>query len=65
MFVTAANGSVTIGLTGATQPGGSPVPQKMSYTVTGGTGAYANTAAKGTLSIALDTTANTFVIVVH
>jgi hypothetical protein len=65
LTLTGADGSVTLDVTGKTQPGGSPLPQKLTYMITGGTGTFANTAAKGSMSVALDTTASTFVIVVH
>jgi hypothetical protein len=65
LTLTGPAGSVTIDLTGHPQNGGSPLPQKMTYVVTGGTGAFPNPGGKGTISIAVDTTANTFVIVVH
>jgi hypothetical protein len=65
LTLTSATGSVTIDLTGHTQPGGSPLPEKMKYVVTSGTGAFASAGGKGTISIALDTTAGTFVLVIH
>ena len=45
--------------------GGSPVPQKMTYVMSDSTGDFVNGAAKGSVAIALDTTANTFVMVIH
>jgi hypothetical protein len=65
LTLTGATGSVTIDLTGHTQAGGSALPQEMSYKVTSGTSAFANAAGKGTVSIAIDTTALTFVMVIH
>ena len=63
--LTGATGSVTLSLTGKPQNGGSPLPQKMSYVITGGTGAFPNPGGKGTVSIAINADAGTFVIVVH
>jgi hypothetical protein len=63
--LTNADGTITLDLTGKPQPGGSPLPEKMTYTVSGGTGAFANAGGKGTVSIAVDDTANTFIIVIH
>jgi hypothetical protein len=63
--LTGADGTVTFDVKGHNQAGGSPLPEKLAYTVTGGTGAFANAGGKGTISVALDTTANTFVIVIH
>ena len=65
LTLTNATGSVTLDVTGKTQPGGSPLPQKLAYVVTGGTGAFANAGGKGSISVALDTTANTFVMVIR
>ncbi|MDB5354258.1 MAG: hypothetical protein JWN24_711 [Phycisphaerales bacterium] len=65
LTLTNASGSVTLECTGKTQSGGSPLPQKMTYIVTNGTGAYANAGGKGSIAIALNTDANTFVFVIH
>lgn len=65
LTLTAPNGSVTLELTGHPQIGGSPVPQKMTYTISGGTGDFANSGGKGSVAIALDDTASTFVFVIH
>jgi hypothetical protein len=65
LTLTNANGSVTIDVMGKTQNGGSPLPQKLSYVISAGDGAFANAGGKGTISVALDTTANTFVMVIH
>jgi len=64
-MLTTATGTVTFNVTGYTQSVDSPLPRKMTYTVTGGTGAYAGVKGKGTITIALDDTTATFVIVVH
>ena len=63
--LTNANGTITLDLAGKPQPGGSPLPQKMSYTVSSGTGTFENAGGKGTISIAVDSTANTFILVIH
>ena len=63
--LTNANGTITLDLTGKPQPGGSPLPEKMTYTISGGTGDFANAGGKGTVSIAVDDTALTFIIVIH
>jgi hypothetical protein len=52
-----ANGSVTVKLTGPTQPGISALPHKFEYTVTGGTGQYKNLSGDGTLHLVLTATA--------
>jgi hypothetical protein len=65
LTLTAPNGTVTLDLSGKPQPGGSPVPQKMTYVMSDSTGDFVNGAAKGSVAIALDTTANTFVMVIH
>jgi hypothetical protein len=65
MTLTNADGSITIDLAGKPQPGGSPVPQKMAYTVTDSSGAFANAGGKGSVAIALNTDAGTFVMVIH
>jgi hypothetical protein len=61
----APSGTVTFDVTGHTQNGGAPLPEKVAYVITDGTGAFANVRGRGTISIALDTTANTFVFVIH
>jgi hypothetical protein len=63
--LTNANGTITLDLTGKPQPGGSPLPEKMTYTISGGTGDFANAGGKGTVSIAVDDTALTFIVVIH
>jgi len=65
LTLTAPTGTVTLDLTGKPQPGGSPVPQKMKYVMSDSTDSFANSTAKGSVSIALDSTANTFVMVIH
>jgi hypothetical protein len=65
LTLTGATGSVTLSLTGAVQEGGSPLPQKMSYEITGGTGDFPSPGGHGSISIAVDDTALTFVIVIH
>jgi hypothetical protein len=50
---TNANGSVTISLTGPSQPGFSRLPTSFQYRVTGGTGEYQNVHDHGTLSLVL------------
>jgi hypothetical protein len=51
-----AKGSVTLELTGPPQPGFSSLPEQFSYTVTGGTGAYARVTGQGTLELLLAAT---------
>lgn len=63
--LTTANGTVTFDVKGHTQNGGSPLPRTMSYVVSAGTGSFASASGKGTISIAVNTTASTFVIVIH
>jgi hypothetical protein len=46
----AALGSVTLQFTGPSQPGLSPPPARFSYTITGGTGAYAGDTGRGAAS---------------
>ena len=65
LTLTTATGTVTFDVTGHAQNGGGPLPEKFAYVITGGTGAFANTKGKGTVSVALDTTAGTFVMVIH
>ncbi len=65
LTMTGATGTATLSLTGHTQPGGSALPQNMKFVISSGTGLFANAGGKGSVSIALDTTANTFVMVVR
>ena len=65
LTLTNANGTITLDLTGKPQQGGSPLPQKMSYVVSGGTGTFENAGGKGTVSIAVDDTALTFIMLSH
>jgi hypothetical protein len=53
-----AHGSVTITVTGPSQPGFSPLPTHFAYTVTSGTGAYQHVNDHGTLSLALTPNTN-------
>jgi hypothetical protein len=48
--LTSPNGNVTLSLVGPMQSGSSPPPSTMQYTITGGTGAYANASGSGTVS---------------
>jgi hypothetical protein len=51
LTLTNARGSVTLELTGPTQPGFAPLPQQFTYQVVSGTGAFANLHASGTLQL--------------
>jgi hypothetical protein len=46
---TNALGSLTLGLTGPTQPGFAPLPVHFTFTVTGGTGAYQHETITGSI----------------
>ncbi len=48
LVLTNAQGTITLGLHGPTQPGFSPLPSNFAYTVTGGTGAYQHVGRSGT-----------------
>ena len=48
-----AKGSVTLALTGPTEPGFGPFPSTLTYVVTGGTGTYAGAAGSGTITATL------------
>jgi hypothetical protein len=61
----AVSGTVTFDVTGHTQNGGGPLPEKLSYVITDGTGAFVNVRGRGRISVALDDTASTFVLVIH
>jgi hypothetical protein len=63
LTLTAPGGTITLELTGKPQNGGTPVPQKMKYVAGSGTGTFANSGGKGSIAIALDDTASTFVMV--
>ena len=47
LVLTGGHGTITLALHGPTQPGFSPVPHELVYSVTGGTGAYAHTTGYG------------------
>jgi hypothetical protein len=51
LVFTNANGSITISLTGPEQKAFSPLPTKFEYTITGGTGKYANLTGHGKLTL--------------
>jgi hypothetical protein len=53
LIFTNASGSVTIELTGPSQPGFSPLPTQFQYTVVNATGAYQHLHDQGTLSLVL------------
>jgi hypothetical protein len=53
LTLTNKRGSVTLELTGPDQPGFSALPDHFSYSVTGGTGAYANRSDNGELTLQL------------
>jgi hypothetical protein len=57
LIFTNVQGSVTIALTGPVQSGFAALPRNFAYTVTGGTGAYANVEDSGTLVLILRPTA--------
>jgi hypothetical protein len=63
--LTNANGSITIDVTGKLQTGGGPLPRKLTYTISDSTGNYVSAIGKGSVSLVLDTTANTFVMVIR
>ena len=48
-----SHGSVTVELQGPPQPGFSPLPQRFSYTVVSGTGAYEHLSGHGSLTLTL------------
>jgi hypothetical protein len=58
LLVTVPGGTLTLALTGPTQPGFSPLPTKFSYVITEGTGRFHNRAGKpvgkGTVDVVLD-----------
>ena len=58
-------GTMTFDVTGHTQNGGSPLPEKLGYQIVSGTGTFARVKGKGTISVAIDTTASTFILVIH
>jgi hypothetical protein len=53
MTINAPRGAIALQLTGPSQPGFAPLPSTMSYTITGGKGAYRNAAGSGTIDIML------------
>jgi hypothetical protein len=53
MTITAPRGAVKLQLTGPVQPGFAPLPSTMSYTITGGTGAYKKATGTGSIAIVL------------
>jgi hypothetical protein len=56
MTIRASRGSLTLKLTGPVQPGFSPLPSTLSYTITGGTRAYQNASGSGTIAVTLNQT---------
>jgi hypothetical protein len=46
-----ARGSITLQLVGPPQPGFSPPPSTLQYTITGGTGAYAGASGQGMVTL--------------
>jgi hypothetical protein len=61
----AAGGSVTLKVTGPTEKGFGPFPSTLSFTITGGTGAFANDTGSGTIAVTLDKTAHAFAFVIN
>jgi hypothetical protein len=51
LVLSSAQGSITLQLVGPPQPGFSPPPSTLQYTITGGTGAYAGAAGQGTVTL--------------
>jgi hypothetical protein len=58
MTIGAPHGTIKLQLTGPPQPGFTPLPSTMSYTINGGTGAYTKATGSGTIDITL--TSNVF-----
>jgi hypothetical protein len=54
MTIRAARGSLSLNLIGPVQPGFSPLPSTLSYTITGGTRAYQNASGTGTIDVTLN-----------
>jgi len=60
---TAVNNSVTLKLTGPTEPGFGPFPSTLSYTISSGTGAFAGATGSGSIAVTLNSDLTfTFVI---